>query len=963
MADQDQKPNQEPDEDYIDQGTADAEDFANYEGSKYNPADRAGSPGLMNRLLTKKRIAITLVGGLIGTGLIGLIAFVLPGYQLIHMKETLVNELGGDQFHVLRTRSGRIYSRAFFFRPDDLRPGAARFDGYKSRGKVFSVLENIRTNNLLSDLRTRGFDAQFETRADGRFTGRLRSISRPGFDAITNEDEFVRSSRFRRAITGELSEAYPERSALWRARRSRALFRRLGINRGNWFENTRLARAVDNAAYSAFEKTKMKLRHALFGNESTDVGRVPITGEPQEVDEDGNVIARETTELSDDITKEASDLRNNLLEEPRAPDARYVAGSLDNVSRAAAGTVQRTVIGPAAYVDDACRVRKMLAAIEIGSRTARALQLAKYAGLIFNLADTVKTGEIDADDLGHIMLVLNTPDSNGRTWFSSGGWQWASGNRTARPSENSLNKFSVGGGLTGDLGNINRQVNSVPGVGSSCGVVGNPLIQAGSAVGSITLGVLSGGATTISSFIGSAAFEGVRTAMEFVITPIATRIISGTTVTFDEVGVEVGDALASGSGFLMGASGRDAGLKPMTNEESARLHKAAETAQRVRLAEQSIFHRYFNPANHRSFAARMLVAIPTSTKSAATKIRTAIADNSPVFALHQPVANGLDSLLAKLNPVSAYADNPDGFATDPFGNPLVGEDLDNLDDLDPLENTIWMIDNGFIDADDNPKGAYKDYIERCAESIDVFGTSGNRDQQSICWNDSEQYRRFRAYRLDSSLIYSIAEHINRDFGTVETGNAVAGLECLFNLGDGDPTRAGYFRLPDAPGGEYKVVTKESQRYGSRELVCALHVVSKAYKAKYGTESTVVINDLNASGHRSHNRGVAVDVWAEGSIGAANHLGANYDTQATIDLGKMFIDTGIVKNIWWCEPGSGHNDLAGTENPSSMTTIRNYAQSKGVTVNLKCIQTGPKGHHDHFHVDILDQYRGSFHEPN
>lgn len=172
-----------------------------------------------------------------------------------------------------------------------------------------------------------------------------------------------------------------------------------------------------------------------------------------------------------------------------------------------------------------------------------------------------------------------------------------------------------------------------------------------------------------------------------------------------------------------------------------------------------------------------------------------------------------------------------------------------------------------------------------------------------------------------------------------------GVTCPANL-EPHPTQAGYFKMPDAPNGEYTFDggAGPEQRYGSQMLVCVIYSVALAYKDAYGDQSTVDIGDLNARGHKSHYKGVAVDLSADGAIAAANdHPG--YNTDATIALGKLFVDTGKIKNIWWCPVDN------------SADVIRAYAEEKGTPINIKCLE----GHQNHFHVDILDEFiiPGSF----
>ncbi len=144
---------------------------------------------------------------------------------------------------------------------------------------------------------------------------------------------------------------------------------------------------------------------------------------------------------------------------------------------------------------------------------------------------------------------------------------------------------------------------------------------------------------------------------------------------------------------------------------------------------------------------------------------------------------------------------------------------------------------------------------------------------------------------------SVSVEESKEEGTVD------GLECPSNLKTQKVSGATYYQMPASTDGEYTFDpgAVPTQRYGKKELVCVIYTVAKAYKAKYKDASTVKVGDLNASGHASHKWGVGVDLNAKGSKAAADGVDGAYDKEATVTLGKMFIDTGKIKNIWWCPP--------------------------------------------------------------
>jgi hypothetical protein len=206
--------------------------------------------------------------------------------------------------------------------------------------------------------------------------------------------------------------------------------------------------------------------------------------------------------------------------------------------------------------------------------------------------------------------------------------------------------------------------------------------------------------------------------------------------------------------------------------------------------------------------------------------------------------------------------------------------------------------------------------------------------------------------LDNMVELSSTEKTEKIYANSASGGAssgdsgIDGVECPPNLGGPDPARNDYFQLPKNPDA-YSSYSSSNNQYGSKELVCVVYTVGKALKAKYPGAS-LHIGDMNAAGHKSHFWGIAMDLVAlnNGSIFAADNTKSGYNKQATVDLGKLFVDTGIIQNIWWC----------GTD--GSIEEIRAYAESKGTPINIRCIS----GHNNHFHVDISCEFGGPIDVP-
>ena len=216
-----------------------------------------------------------------------------------------------------------------------------------------------------------------------------------------------------------------------------------------------------------------------------------------------------------------------------------------------------------------------------------------------------------------------------------------------------------------------------------------------------------------------------------------------------------------------------------------------------------------------------------------------------------------------------------------------------------------------------------------------------------------QYRvyRFRSLVLDSLVTLSNDEEdknldANGDQGATPSTSAgpggpsgVNGLQSPPNLGAADSQ--GYYRLPPSAGGSYRTYSTPGEQCGSLALIQTLYTVSQAWKARFG--GYLYIGDLNASGHKSHRNGVDVDLIAIAGDGsrAADYSRGGYSRDKTIELGKMFVDTGIVTDIGYQDGQAG-------------SAIDAYYREKG---QGSSVVRPWSGHDDHFHVRIKDEFRG------
>ena len=198
------------------------------------------------------------------------------------------------------------------------------------------------------------------------------------------------------------------------------------------------------------------------------------------------------------------------------------------------------------------------------------------------------------------------------------------------------------------------------------------------------------------------------------------------------------------------------------------------------------------------------------------------------------------------------------------------------------------------------------------------------------------------------------------------GLGIEGVETPPNLEckpDNDPL-AGYCKMPNSTDDSYRFgdPSCHGQHWGSKELISILYTVAKNWKSKY-SKGYLILSDLTAAGHESHGWGIAVDMDAttDGVDCAANYINGwrscappKFNRTATVELGKMFVNTGILAQIWF-------------DDASVDSEVLDYARSTGKSSLFKsteaCPECGPDhggmrtlgGHDNHFHVDVDRPY--------
>lgn len=377
--------------------------------------------------------------------------------------------------------------------------------------------------------------------------------------------------------------------------------------------------------------------------------------------------------------------------------------------------------------------------------------------------------------------------------------------------------------------------------------------------------------------------------------------------------------------FMNGVMHDQYGLPRITAVEANKLHDEAMKEKKIAFQNKPLATRLFD-TRERGSLSNSLVAKFYESPASNSEYGQSV---SNVASLLSP--NKIFSFFGSLFSQPVFATEQDSVIFGAFGNVQHGVPYDGNDmNLDP--KFVSDESGGICEEGSDYLTAWEDSLE-----YDEFTGEPYYTQANMCAFDQSVSDMASCVWTDAACPGDTGEGAA---STSSRSGLVAGVECPANI-EPHPFQAGYVKMPDSLDSKYTwdAGAVPAQRYGHEQLVCVLHTVANAYYDLYQGKSMLKIGDLTASGHSSHNIGRAVDLNAIGEIAAADTTRAGYNTEATIALGKLFVDTGVIKNIWWCP------------NDNSISAINDYAQQRGTPITIKCLPN----HHHHFHVDISDEY--------
>jgi hypothetical protein len=553
------------------------------------------------------------------------------------------------------------------------------------------------------------------------------------------------------------------------------------------------------------------VRKAVSGQTgSLESSRIAMNpGDPPPIDpaDDSNIINEDVkNEIEKDVEKEKA-----ILDDPNISGDLPPAGSDAEKSRFRSitdsiknrgGGIGGFVGNPLAAMQGMCMVRMIANAAASGRSVIQSAQLIKFSAQFTVLADQIKANEADEDTLksvGLLMGMLSEKDERGYTAFDSAGYNWVmSQNNSVRGTPNEdIGRFQNGGTAPGRLGSVVTTVTSDNTLKGLCGVAMSKtvtIISIGltfTGIGGLfKSGVSKGIAETFEALLKremrkkidniidkdvantalkrtlklTAGMEAADIIYNLALPRIIgslSKMIAGTTVTGDEVGPDAGNALVSGFGATVSQTSKAQGMMPLNPDRAVATDRFAYENQ-LKLAKEDGINQ-FDVNNRFSFANQLAVAIlPTQLKFSSFSSLPFALSNMASSSLSLPFTK---TISAAGDPKKQYefcskADEvyeEKNIATDPMCNPIYGLPA-AVKDIDPEEVLDYLIGEGLLDENGEPKGEFSEFIEQCMQSQTPYGEEdiclkggGLEEKANFLSEDDKKYAMMRLYCLDTSV--------------------------------------------------------------------------------------------------------------------------------------------------------------------------------------------------------------------
>ena len=430
-----------------------------------------------------------------------------------------------------------------------------------------------------------------------------------------------------------------------------------------------------------------------------------------------------------------------------------VTSSVMNGADEVANTLKITGVA-----DDVCTAYRTFAAIGYAAKTVRTIQLASYAMLFLNVADQIKAGVANPDDVSFLgtILTTKTTDENGvaKSATDSDGYLYAAYNDYSFNSISAM-QYMAAAGLSGAMANFFESWPSA--AKTTCAVLANPIVGFGSLIAGVAVMVFSGGTSVEAKLSLDAAKASLKLAAKEALTSkgfwLSTGLafaeiflpgllkdtIAGTVINNSTVGEYAGDAIVSGSSVIMSTSAKLGGNSPLTPTQAVAYTELSNNVASEYAEEDQLAYSPFDITNSNTFMGKIAATIIpyiSNISSVSNTFSSVSSIISTSFAsIFSPITNATSTDEYSTCQDSEYQSL--GVATDPFCNIIYGIPTEYLS-IDPIDVAQYL-EGQYDEETGQPiegKG-YANFINNCINRSDPLGyDSGTGSTGKECLIDS-----------------------------------------------------------------------------------------------------------------------------------------------------------------------------------------------------------------------------------
>lgn len=689
------------------------------------------------RAVLKKRGPLGLIAAIgLGGGIFGTLLF-SPGLLIVQMKETFVDKFN-TQLTSMDARTNVILSK----KVSGLTSGVC--GARVSVGCKYSTMSAKQVERFKPNITVEG---------DSVVGGRIRPtnfVLSDGRSIPANKfmDEYRTNASFR----ADVHKAYSPKFAGFADRVWARYASKIGVTK-------------KPSAYGSTDEERAKTlkERVTNGDSNTTLKKVtagvdtdPETGQPYTEDA--------ANKYNTDLEAKANEFSSRA--------AKSGTTTATEVSEAIAEGADKGIAGVGNFfkvtgvADTACQAYGAVRTLGYAAKTIRAVQLARYAFAFFNIADQIKEGTAQPEDVAYFGGILTSIAYDAQNAArgaatDSFGYKFAAYGDVG-VMDNFTMRFLAGGGLTGDLIMVTSEINKALGgnAKSTCATLANPWVQGGSIIAGIGLMLIPG--------VGQAAFGAkaivqgafqVAISVALIVLPDLLKEVVAGTVTDGLIGADSGNGWTSGSGGFLGGLAAEGGNAPMKKDDAVAYLAQQEVVAAHYSQDEAQGLSPLDPSNKYTFVGSMV-------NSLLPYIAPSYQSGSSILSSVGSIVSGSFSNIIPKTEAATTAQIEDSMeicqdddyreldlATDPFCNVVYGIPTQYLD-RDPVAVSEELESRGLIDGvSGQPLGEYADFVSDCILRTEPLGSTGE-DQQTPDGSDcviNDSNANFYLFYLDQRI--------------------------------------------------------------------------------------------------------------------------------------------------------------------------------------------------------------------